>query len=108
MEIHESRDGDVVALASDGSLAGGEETAALEARLSAAHQSGVRRSVVDFAEVGQLTGEAARVLPPAAARPSGSPSPELDALADALSSLLGMPRARGSAAAESRWSIAGR
>lgn len=62
MEIRETRDGDVLVLAPDGSLSGGEETSALETKVGAALKGGARLVVVDCAAVGQLTGTAVRVL----------------------------------------------
>lgn len=62
MEIHDARVGDIVVLAPDGSLAGTEEASLFESALSAQHQAGTRKLVVDFAGVGQLTGQAIRAL----------------------------------------------
>jgi anti-anti-sigma factor len=62
MEIRESREGDVLVLAPDGSLAGTEETSALEARLAAALKGGTRLLVMDCAGVGQMASTAIRAL----------------------------------------------
>jgi anti-anti-sigma factor len=62
MEIRESREGDVLVLAPDGSLAGMEETSALEARLAAALKGGTRLLVMDCAGVGQMASSAIRAL----------------------------------------------
>jgi anti-anti-sigma factor len=62
MEIRESKEGDVLVLAPDGSLAGTEETSALEARLAAALKGGTRLLVMDCAGVGQMASTAIRAL----------------------------------------------
>jgi len=62
MEIRESRTGDVLVLAPDGSLGGTEETSALEARLAAALKGGARLLVMDCAGVGQMASTAVRAL----------------------------------------------
>lgn len=62
MEIRESTEGDVRVLAPDGSLAGSEETIALETRLGAAVKAGAVRLVIDCTAVGQLTSTAIRIL----------------------------------------------
>jgi anti-anti-sigma factor len=62
MEIRESREGDVLVLAPDGSLAGTEETSALEVRLAAALKGGTRLLVMDCAGVGQMASTAIRAL----------------------------------------------
>lgn len=62
MEYRESREGDVLVLAPDGSLAGMEETSALEARLAAALKGGTRLLVMDCAGVGQMASSAIRAL----------------------------------------------
>lgn len=62
MEIREVREGDVLVLAPDGSLAGSEETSALETRLVAAQKAGTLLLVIDCTSVGQLTSAAIRVL----------------------------------------------
>jgi anti-anti-sigma factor len=62
MEIREFREGDVLVLAPDGSLAGGEETSALETKLVAALKAGTRLLVMDCASVGQLTSAGIRSL----------------------------------------------
>lgn len=62
MEIRESREGDVLVLAPDGSLSGTEETSALEARLAAALKGGTRQLVMDCAGVGQMASTAIRAL----------------------------------------------
>jgi anti-anti-sigma factor len=62
MEIREFREGDVLVLAPDGSLAGSDETGALETKMGAALKAGTRLLVVDCAGVGQLTSAAIRAL----------------------------------------------
>ncbi len=62
MEIRESGEGDVRVLAPDGSLAGSEETSALETKLGAALKAGTVRLVIDCTAVGQLTSAAIRIL----------------------------------------------
>jgi anti-anti-sigma factor len=62
MEIRASREGEAVVLAPDGSLAGAEETNAIEARLAAVQKAGERRIVVDCTGVGQVTSAALRAL----------------------------------------------
>jgi anti-anti-sigma factor len=62
MEIRESQDGDVRVFAPDGSLAGSEETSALDTKLGAAVKGGALRLVIDCTAVGQLTSAAIRVL----------------------------------------------
>ena len=62
MEIREFREGDVLVLAPDGSVAGSEETSAIEAKLGTALKAGFRLLVFDCAGVGQLTSPAIRVL----------------------------------------------
>lgn len=62
MEIRELREGDVLVFAPDGSLAGSEETSALETRLVAVLKAGTLLLVIDCTSVGQLTSAAIRVL----------------------------------------------
>jgi anti-sigma B factor antagonist len=62
MELRESREGDTLVIAPDGSLAGSEETSALEARLGAAIKAGFQLLVIDCTSVGQMTSSAIRVL----------------------------------------------
>ena len=62
MEIREFREGDVLVLAPDGSVAGIEETSAIETKLGTALKAGFRLLVLDCAAVGQLTSAAIRIL----------------------------------------------
>jgi anti-anti-sigma factor len=62
MDFRESREGDVVVIWPDGSLAGAEETSALESKLAAVQKAGARQFVIDCSGVGQLTSAAIRVL----------------------------------------------
>jgi anti-sigma B factor antagonist len=62
MEIKELREGEVLVLAPDGNLSGGEECSALEQRLGAAFAAGSRFVVVDCGKVGHLTSTALRAL----------------------------------------------
>ncbi len=62
MEIHESREGDVLVLAPDGTVAGLEEISVLETKLGEAVKSGFRQLVLDCAAVGHLSSAAIRVL----------------------------------------------
>ncbi len=62
MEIREATEGDVLVLAPDGSVAGAEETHAIETRFAAALKAGSRWLVLDCTAVGQLTSSAIRVL----------------------------------------------
>jgi anti-anti-sigma factor len=62
MDIRASKEGEAILLAPDGSLAGAEETSALEAKLAAVHKAGARQLVVDCTRVGTLTSAAIRAL----------------------------------------------
>jgi anti-anti-sigma factor len=62
MDIREAREGEVVVLSPDGSLAGTEETSALEAKLAAVQKAAGRYLVIDCTSVGQLTSVAIRAL----------------------------------------------
>jgi anti-anti-sigma factor len=62
MEIRECREGDVLVLAPDGSVAGIEETSAIETKLVTSLKAGFRQIVLDCAAAGQLTSAAIRVL----------------------------------------------
>jgi anti-sigma B factor antagonist len=62
MEIRESRDGEAIVFAPDGSLSGAEEANALETRLGATIRAGGRQIVIDCSGVAQLTSLAIRVL----------------------------------------------
>lgn len=62
MEIREFREGDVLGLAPDGSVAGSEEISAIEAKLATSLKAGFRLLVLDCAEVGQLSSAAIRIL----------------------------------------------
>ena len=62
MEIRDFREGDVLVLAPDGSVAGSEETSAIENRLGTALKAGFRLLVLDLAAVGKLPSDAIRVL----------------------------------------------
>jgi anti-anti-sigma factor len=62
MQIREFQEGDVLVLAPDGSVAGSEETNAIETRLGLALKAGTRLLVIDCAAVGQLSSAAIRVL----------------------------------------------
>ena len=62
MEVVEFKEGDVLVLVPDGSVAGREETNAIERKLGAAHKSSARLLVFDCTHVGQLTSAAIRLL----------------------------------------------
>ena len=62
MEIREFREGDVLVLAPDGSVAGSEETSAIETKLGTSLKAGFRLLVLDCAAVGQLSSAAIRIL----------------------------------------------
>jgi anti-anti-sigma factor len=62
MDIREAREGDVVVLSPDGSLAGTEETSALESKLALVQAAGARFLVIDCTSVGQLASVAIRAL----------------------------------------------
>jgi anti-anti-sigma factor len=62
MEIREHRAGDVLVLAPDGSIAGIEETSAIDAKLVASLKEGARFLVLDCSAIGHLTSAAIRVL----------------------------------------------
>jgi anti-anti-sigma factor len=62
MEIREFREGDVLVLAPNGSVAGSEETNAIETKLGTSLKAGFRLLVLDCAGIGQLASAAIRVL----------------------------------------------
>jgi anti-anti-sigma factor len=62
MEIREAQEGEVLVLAPDGSLASGEDCAALESKLAAVLKRGTRFVVVDCTSVAQLRASAVRSL----------------------------------------------
>lgn len=62
MTIHEEQRGEVLVLAPDGSLTGGEDVAALETRLASAVKARPSGLVVDGTAVDELTSAAIRAL----------------------------------------------
>lgn len=62
MEIREVKEGDVLVLAPEGSIAGSEETSAIETKLAAVLKAGTRLLIFDCTDVSQLAGAAIRAL----------------------------------------------
>jgi anti-anti-sigma factor len=62
MEIREFREGDVLVLAPEGSIAGREETSEISTKLVSSLKTGFRWLVLDCAAVGQMTSPAIRAL----------------------------------------------